>query len=74
MGEPAFAVTREGSDVVVRLRGDEFDQEALARLLDFIELEAIAQRSRLSEEAAAALADEVDRAVWERVKPLAGER
>lgn len=74
MGEPAFAVTREGGDVVVRLRGDEFDQEALGRLLDYIELEAIAQRSRLSDDDAATLADEVDRAVWERVKPLAGER
>jgi hypothetical protein len=41
------------------------DQSALGRFLDYLELESIRKHSRLTEEQAAGLADEIDHAVGE---------
>lgn len=64
----SYEVANEQGDIVVRFNGAFVDRDALARLLDFVELESIRKRSQLTEEEATRLANEVDRSVWERVK------
>jgi hypothetical protein len=64
----SYEIANEQGDIIVRFNGELVDRDALARLLDFVELESVRKRSRLSEEDAAQLADEIDRSVWERIK------
>ncbi|MEW5931265.1 MAG: hypothetical protein AB1941_27690 [Gemmatimonadota bacterium] len=66
--EPAYRIDFEERDLVVRVSRDTLDPEQVSRFLDYLELESIRRRSEMSEEEAAALAQEVDRAMWERVR------
>jgi transcriptional regulator of NAD metabolism len=66
MAEPAYRVDLEDQDLVVRVRRDLVDREEVSRFLDFLEMESIRKRSQLTDADAAALADEIDRSVWER--------
>lgn len=65
---PSFRITVEDQDVIIRFDQDLIDQNALGRFLDYLELESMKKRSELTEEQAATLADEIDRAVWESIK------
>ncbi len=65
-----YSIALEDTDIVVRLNRDAIDQEALTKFLDYLELETVRKRSQLTEEQAAALADEIDGAVWNNLKPL----
>lgn len=69
MTNPAYSIAIENSDIVVRLNRNTIDQAALVRFLDYLELETIRKRSQLTDEQAAELASDVDRAVWERLRP-----
>ena len=64
-----FTVAVDDKDIIVRVDRELIDETSLRRLLDYIELEAIRKRSKLTEEKAARLAQEVDRAAWESSKP-----
>ncbi len=64
-----YTITLEKNDIVVRLDRDLIDEEALARLLDYVELESIRKRSKLTEEQASRLTEEVDQAAWESSRP-----
>ena len=64
---PSYQVNVEKQNVVVRFRRDMIDQTAPGKFLDYLELESIRKRSQLTEEQAA-LADEIDRSVWESIK------
>jgi hypothetical protein len=69
-----YSIILEEEDVVIRVHGDLVDQEALTKLLDYLELESIRKRSKLTEAQANVLAAEVDRNVWEKTKEkLIGE-
>lgn len=63
-----YEVADEQNDIVVRFDGKLVDRVALARLLDFIELESIRKHSALSDRDARTLADEIDQAIWNQVK------
>lgn len=63
-----YEVADEHDDIVVRFDSKLVDRAALARLLDFIELESIRKHSALSDQDARALADKIDQAVWSQVK------
>jgi len=65
---PSYRLSVEDEDVVIRLQRDLVAPDALGRFLDYLELESIRQRSQLTPEQAAALADEIDRVVWESVR------
>ncbi len=67
---PAYQIAIERETVVVRFQRDTIDETALAKFLDYIELKSIRKRSQLSENQAAALADEIDRAVWNTLKSM----
>jgi hypothetical protein len=63
-----YSIAVEDQDIVIRLNSDLVDRDALTKLLDYIELESIRKRSRLTEAQASRLASEVDRNVWERTR------
>lgn len=64
----AYEVTNEPGRFVIRFDDDLVDRAAVAKLLDYVELESIRKRSQLTEEQAHQLADEIDQAVWEQVR------
>jgi hypothetical protein len=66
--EPAYRIEIEDRDVVVRLRRGVLNQAEVSKFLDYLELEALRRRSELSEADAQDLAQEIDTAVWARVR------
>jgi RNA polymerase-interacting CarD/CdnL/TRCF family regulator len=74
MGEPAYRIDFDERDMVVRVPRSLAGREEVSRFLDYLDLESIRQRSQLTEEDAAALADEIDHAVWERLRHRLDER
>lgn len=64
----SFEVTDEQDDIIIRFDKNLVDRQALSKLLRYIEMESIRKRIQLTEEQATMLADEIDQAVWERVK------
>jgi predicted RNA polymerase sigma factor len=73
--EPAYRIDIEERDLVVRVRADLLGREEVSKFLDYLELESTRRRSSLSEEDATALAEEVDRSVWDRVRShVSGQR
>ena len=64
--DPAYNSGIEQGDIIVRLRHDLLSRNEVSKFLDYLELKAIRRRSRLSEDDAAELAEEIDRNVWER--------
>lgn len=67
---PLYNITVDNQDIIVRLNRDIIDRDTLSKFLDYLELETIRKRSQLTVEQAAALADEIDRDVWSKIKPL----
>ncbi len=65
---PSYRIAVEKRDIVLRFRRELIDQTALNKFIDYLELESIRKRSRLTEAQAAALAAEIDRSVWEEVE------
>jgi len=63
-----YKIRYEDKDIVIRLSRDSFDKETVSRFLDYIELESIREKSKLSKEQSAQLAKEVDKNVWKKVK------
>jgi len=63
-----FEITDDQDDFIIRLSKRLVDRQELERMLRRLEIEAIRQKSKLSEEQAAELADDIDRSVWEQVK------
>ena len=64
-----YTITLDNNDIVVRLDRDLIDDAALKKFLDYVELESIRKRSKLTEKQAERLAEEVDRAAWKNSKP-----
>ena len=61
---PSYNIAIDQQNVVVRFNRDMIDRTALARFLDYLELESIRKRSQLTDAQAAELAAEIDQAVW----------
>lgn len=66
----AYQVTTEQDHIVIRLPKEDADEEALMKLLDYLELESIRRRSQLTEEDAFSLAREIKQRAWQQVKHL----
>ncbi len=69
MASSAYSIVVENTDIVVRVNRNTIDQDALTRFLDYLELETIRKQSQLTDEQAAVLATEIERAAWEQLKP-----
>jgi len=66
-----YSIEIQDQDVVIRFSRDLVDTNALTRFLDFLDLEIIRRRSKLTANQARELADEVDQAVWGALKARA---
>jgi hypothetical protein len=55
--------------VIVRFREDRLDRAAVAKFLNYLELESIRRRSELADVDAEAIASGIDQAVWNRTRP-----
>lgn len=64
----SFKIDSDGDDIVLRFDRRLVNPQALYRLLDYVERASIQEKSTLSQDEADALADEIDRTVWEQVK------
>lgn len=73
MAHSAYSIAVEDTDIVIRLDRKTIDQDALIRFLDYVELETVRRRSQLTDEQAAELAAEIDRAVWDDLKSKFGQ-
>lgn len=63
-----YNITVENQDIIVRLNRDIIDRDTLTKFLDYLELEAIRKRSRITKQQAAILAEEIDTEVWSNLK------
>jgi hypothetical protein len=70
--QPAYRIESDGDEVVVRFRRNGLSDRQITRYLALMELDAIRQKSELTEADALALGKEVNRAVWERARHRLG--
>ena len=63
-----YTIAVDNKDIIVRVREGSIDGDALARFLDYLELETIRRRSQLSDDDAEAMTEEIDRSVWAQSK------
>lgn len=55
-------------DIIIRFDRDSIDKNFLASLLEFLEIEQIRMKSKLTEKQAKQLAKEINQKVWEKIK------
>ena len=63
-----YTIAYENKDIVVRFNEESVDKKLLANFLEFIEVEQIRKKSKLTEEQAAVLAKEINQKVWNKLK------
>ncbi|MDZ7951654.1 hypothetical protein [Nostoc sp. DedQUE09] len=63
-----YNITLDGQNLIIKFNKNILDQESLSKFLEYLELETIRRRSHLTEEQATALADEIDRDTWLKIK------
>ena len=63
-----YSIAAENRDVVVRFNRNIMDWDAMTKFLDYLELESLRTRSKLTKEQASVLAGEIDQDVWENIK------
>jgi len=66
--QETYSVANENGQVVIRLNRATFDSKRIAEFLNLIEFEIIRQKSKLTEEQAESLANEINKKVWEVAK------
>ncbi len=65
-----YKIGYEDKDIVIRFNKNLIDKEAISKFLDYLELESIRKKSKLSQEQAFELAKEVDQEVWQKVQKM----
>lgn len=68
--EPSYQISSDQNDIVIRLPKENINQRTILKVLDFLEMTSIRERSRLTEEDVAMLSKEVKESAWQRVKHL----
>ena len=63
-----YTIAFENNDIIVRFNEDSVDKKLLADFLEFIEIEQIRKKSKLTEKQAEILAKEINLKVWEKLK------
>lgn len=63
-----YKISYEDKDIVVRFDSSEIDKETLMDLLDFVDMEMIRKKSKLTKEEAFAISKEINRGAWNKVK------
>ncbi len=65
-----YQIISNNQEVIVKLNRSLIEQEKLERLLDYLFIKSLQQKSGLSENDADQLIDEIDSAVWKRQRSL----
>ncbi|NEN99688.1 MAG: hypothetical protein F6K50_30695 [Moorea sp. SIO3I7] len=65
---PYYNLSVDDQTIIIKIDKTAIDYQQLTQLLNYLELKSISQRSQLTEEVAAELADEIDSTVWSKVK------
>ena len=68
--EQPYQITTTNQEVVITLDCSLIEQEKLEQFLDYLTIEAIQQKSQLTEESANQLISEIDKSLWEKQKDL----
>ena len=63
-----YKISYEDKDIVVRFDSSEIDKETLMDLLDFVDMEMIRKKSKLTKEEAFAISKEINKDAWNKVK------
>ena len=66
----SYRIDEEDGELVIRIPGGVLDRDRLSQFLDYLALESVRQKSKLTEEQACEIADEIDAAAWARVRSL----
>ncbi|MCK6623333.1 MAG: hypothetical protein HUU32_20170 [Calditrichaceae bacterium] len=63
-----YQLEYDNKDIVVRFERDSIDKTLLASLLEYLEIEQIRMKSKLTEKQAKQLAKQINQSVWEKIK------
>jgi len=63
-----YKISYEDKDIIVRFDSSEIDKDTLMDLLDFVDMEMIRKKSKLSKEEAFAISKEINKDAWNKVK------
>ena len=63
-----YKIEYEGKDIVIRFDKKSVDKNSLMNLLEYIELEQIRKKSKITEKQAKRLAKEINQKVWDKLK------
>ena len=63
-----YSIAYENQDIVIRINKDSIDKRALSGFLEYIELEEIRKKSRLTGKQALKISKEINRTVWNHLK------
>lgn len=63
-----YKISYEDKDIIVRFDSSEIDKDTLMDLLDFVDMEMIRKKSKLSKEKAFAISKEINKDAWNKVK------
>ncbi len=65
-----YEITTDPDSIVIKLPRHATDRESLEKLLDYLEIESLRRHSKMTEEEANQLAEEVKQGAWQQVKHL----
>jgi len=68
MSEQIYNITVENQDLIIRFKKDIIELDALKKFLDYLELESLRKKSRMTTAQAETLAQEIDIDVWSNIK------
>ena len=63
-----YTIAYENKDIVIRFEKEAIDKKLLSNFMEFIELEQIRRKSKLTEKQADKIAKEINRKVWDKLK------
>lgn len=63
-----YQLAYENKDIVIRFDKNSIDKMSLANVLEYLEIEQIRKKSKLSENDILKLSKEINRKVWEQLK------
>lgn len=63
-----YTIAYENKDIVIRFEKETVDKKLLSNFLEFIEMEQIRKRSKLTDKQADKIAREINRKVWDKLK------
>jgi hypothetical protein len=69
-----FEITADQDNFHIRVSKQDTDERTLAKLIEYLEFDAIRRRSQLTESQASELAADVKQAAWQQVKHLFVEK